>query len=466
MRRTSAGLLVPDDSQRRIVPPHQARGITQVRSLYSRGVAGGGGGASVADPTQLPLAESGANSVLPNSAAIGALQAACAAGGHYTDPIAGLTGVRLTNNGSPGTGSWEPSYAEGGPSCSQPWIGGDGNTYYTVLVRNSSGAEQLIDIRYDLIGVSDARSNMRSITVSGEIGIAFSLDPATPRIAHILNSGSKRIDRYNTATNAVANIGNWPWNVAAAGTSLEWLHGQLNDVWFAVFINSNTSVVAFKPSTGQEIVMTAAEAGVSLNEFRLDREDPVVYGDTGADNTARPVWELDTDTVYDARDFDETPRIMNFEHGGVVRGGIVSMAAEQGGGSDRGMFFFRSDTQTLSNFITTPAGSHGSSTDGYESGHWCMNLPTSNRAEQWVIVDSFNGDTSGAKIRRNAIAWSKLSDGQVRLICGSGCRVTSELAYDTYPQPFTSPDGKLLFFTSEMNGSGRWDAFMVKLPTT
>lgn len=41
MRRTSAGLLVPDGERPRA--PH-ARGVIQTRSLYSRGVAGGGGG--------------------------------------------------------------------------------------------------------------------------------------------------------------------------------------------------------------------------------------------------------------------------------------------------------------------------------------------------------------------------------------------------------------------------------------
>lgn len=424
-----------------------------------------GGGILVADPAQLPLAASGAGSVLPNTATVAGLQSPLAAGGSYTDPYTGVTVHRLTSNTSPAAGSFEPSYAEGGPSCSQPWVGGDGKTYYTILVR-TGGTEYLIDIRYDLIGVSDPRSNMRTVTLRGEIGIAFSLDPATPRIAYILNTADKRLDRYDTATNAIANTGFFPWLVAAAGSATDWLFTQLNDTWLVAFLNVGTTVIAWKPSTGVEISLAPArQLGTTANEPRLDREDPIVYVDNGLDNVARPVWRLETDTVIDARDYDLTPRIVNWEHGGALRGGVVGLATEQGVGTEKGAFHFRSDTTppTTNNFITTAAGFHAASTDGYESGHWCMNLRSTDRAAQWFIVDSFLGDTAGAKIRQNMIAWANTGNGEVRLVAASG---SSALVYDAYPQPFTSPDGKLLFWTSDMNNSGRFDAFMAKMPVS
>jgi Tol biopolymer transport system component len=54
---------------------------------------------------------------------------------------------------------------------------------------------------------------------------------------------------------------------------------------------------------------------------------------------------------------------------------------------------------------------------------------------------------------------------QVRLLC---CGDNSGVGYDTGGQmhPTLSPDGKLLMWTSNMAGSGGFQIFVVKVPTT
>lgn len=431
------------------------------------------GGESVADPTQLPLALTGGSSVLPDIATVGSTQAALADGAHYSDPYTDVTVVRLTDNSSPAAGSWEPSYSEGGPSCSLPWVGGDGHTYYTVAVQGSNG-DYLMDIDYDVLVAEsgDPRSNIRTATYDDEIGIAFSLDPSQPRICYLVDSDNKRINRYDTATDSLANTGNFPWNIAASGEVVGWLHTQLDDTWLACLLSTDSvavNIAAWKPSTDTEIALSVAESGANeIDELRLDREDPTVYVVGGGHGGPRRIWHLETDTVTEATDL-ATP-LLHFEHAGPVRGGIVMhcAATQDQDETASGGVIYRSDLDETINFITDPDGTHVPTGDFYTEGHWCVNLTTESRDTQWVTAHLFAQDSVGSKIRRGMMAWVKVTTtpsefGEVRLIA---CHGSTGDSYDEYPQCFTSPDGKLLFWTSNMNNVGRFDAFMAKMPTT
>ena len=134
------------------------------------------------------------------------------------DPNTGVTVLKLTSSSVPAAnGGMSHGYSEGGPNISQPWTGTDGQTYYTAKLDG-----WLVDVRYGTL----TTSNWRRQNSNGEIGFAFSLNPATPRIAYVVSG--KRVDRYNTATNQVENTGGWPWVITAAGDYADWLqtHGD------------------------------------------------------------------------------------------------------------------------------------------------------------------------------------------------------------------------------------------------
>jgi hypothetical protein len=174
-----------------------------------------------------------------------------AAGQTYVDPNTGVTVLKLTSSSVPAANSgMSHGYSEGGPNISQPWTGTDGQTYYTAKLDG-----WLVDVRYGTL----TTSNWRRQNSNGEIGFAFSLNPATPRIAYVVSG--KRVDRYNTATNQVENTGGWPWVITAAGDYADWLQTQVNDTWLTLMLNSNHTVVSFRPSDGLQRVTTEAASG-------------------------------------------------------------------------------------------------------------------------------------------------------------------------------------------------------------
>src|SRR5882762_5763537 len=215
---------------------------------------------SLADPTLLPRATG-------QHPAAGTYGRTLAAGQTYVDPTTGTTVLKLTDATVPtaNTGMYH-GYAEGGPNISQPWVGTDGQTYYTAKV-----SDWLVDIRYSTF----TPLNWRPISYRGEIGFAFSMNPATPRIAYVVNG--KQVNRYNTATNAIENTGHWPWIIAAAGDSPDWLQTQMNDTWLVGMLQTNHTIIAFRPSDGFERSVTEAAAAATIDEPHLDREFPYLY---------------------------------------------------------------------------------------------------------------------------------------------------------------------------------------------
>lgn len=384
---------------------------------------------SVADPTQLPRA-TGQRPVA------GSYGRSLTAGRTYVDPNSGTTVLKLTDDSTPATnGGMYHGYSEGGPNISQPWTGADNETYYTVKV-----AGWLVDLRYiDLTPL-----NWRRVNYWGEIGFAFSLDPVTPRIAYRVNE--KRVDRYNTATNAVANTGRWPWNIAALGIYPQWLQTQLNDRWLVVMLQSSTTIVGFRPSDGFERSASPVQAGVLIDEPHLDREFPVVYisGDSPVKNK---IFNLETGAFIVPRD----PADINQDsHQAPLRGKTVA----QGHWRANAIV----ETDHLGNVRAavspTPTDVNG---DYHFAGQWVFDNPN-----QYFIVDQWAANGNNA-IYRGMIGFVSLA-GDVRLLAAHDATGTG---YDTggQPHPTLAPDGKLVMWTSNMSGSNRYDTFIARVPT-
>ena len=220
---------------------------------------------SLVDPTLLPRATA-------QRPLAGTYGRSLAAGQTYTDPITGVLVLKLTSASVPNAnGGVYHGYSEGGPVISQPWVGTDGNTYYTAYLSNG----WLVDIRYDTF----ASSNWRTVPIDGEINFAFSLNPATPRIGYFVDDGNdKTIHRYNTATNRIEDTGIFPYTTSAAGGSLSWLQVNLNDGWLVGMLNSNATVIGVRISDGLERIIPAGTNDV--DEPHIDREFPIVYVST------------------------------------------------------------------------------------------------------------------------------------------------------------------------------------------
>ena len=147
------------------------------------------------------------------------------------------------------------------------------------------------------------------------------------------------------------------------------------------------------------------------------------------------------------------------DHSGTVGGALVGAAFWQGGG---GAYYYQPDLNQTTWFITSDANFHSASNDWYNVGHWCVDQPSDQVPEQWFVADRFLGDDSGAKIRRGMIAFVRLN-GEVRLLAAHGSAATS---YNSYPQTHLAIDGRLVMWTSDMNGSGQYQVFVARVPVS
>jgi hypothetical protein len=94
--------------------------------------------------------------------------------------------------------------------------------------------------------------------------------------------------------------------------------------------------------------------------------------------------------------------------------------------------------------------------DFHMAAQWVFNNPN-----QYFVVDQWK-DTHNYAIYKGMIGFVSLA-GDVRLLAAHDATGTS---YDTggQPHPTMAPDGKLVMWTSNMNGSGRFDVFVARAP--
>ena len=359
-----------------------------------------------------------------------------AAGQTYTDPLTGVLVLKLTSSSVPNAnGGVYHGYSEGGPFLSQPGVGTDGNTYYTAYL--ASG--WLVDIRYDTF----ASSNWRTVPANGEINFAFSLNPATPRIGYYIDDGNnKTIHRYNTATNSNADTGIFPYTTSATGSSLSWLQVNLNDGWLVGMLNSNSTIVGVRISDGLERIIPRGTNDV--DEPHIDREFPIVYISTN--NQQNIVVNLETGAVVPETD----PQGVDVaDHEAPLRGKVVAVQWTVNG------IISTSRTGNVT-VAVTPSPTDWSG-DWHMAGQWVWNNPS-----EYFLLDQWANNGNYA-IRQGMIGLVSIA-GDVRILVAHDGTGTG---YDTGGQvhPTFAPDGKLVMWTSNMSGSGRYDVFVARVPT-
>jgi hypothetical protein len=363
------------------------------------------------------------------------------AGQTYVDPLTNVLVLKLTDPSMPtGNAGIYHGYSEGGPSISQPWVGSDGNIYYTIHIANA----WFVDVRYDTF----QPSNWRSAPSHGEISFAFSMNPATPRIGYVVSDfTNKRVDRYNTATNQVENTGHWPWIASAPGEFLGWLQVNRNDEWIAGFINSNQTTVAFRPSDGLERAVTTESAGQVTNEPHLDREFPILYLARGRDQPiTQKIFNLETATFLDPPD----PDSINADgHTAPLRGRAVAV-------SWPGRGIVETSMNGVVRMAVSNPGPVDPNGDSHLAAQWVFNNPN-----DYFVIDQWFRDEPHP-IRQGMIGLVSATTGDKRLIAAHDA--VGE-GYDTggQPHPTISPDGRLIMWTSNMNGSPRFDVFVARV---
>jgi hypothetical protein len=386
----------------------------------------------IVDPTLLPAA-TGQRPVA------GTYGRSLAAGQTYLDPHTNVRVLKLTSASVPdNNGGQYHGYSEGGPIISQPWVGTDGHTYYTAFIAGG----WLVDIRYDTF----VSSNWRRVPIDGEINWAFSLNPATPRIAYYVDDGNDRtIHRYNTATNQNENSGIFPYTPRAAGSGLTWLQVNLNDQWLVGMFNGNATVIAVRLSDGLErSYPTSFHGGIDTDEPHIDREFPVVYISTNDEQNV--VVNLETNTVVQETD----PNFVDAaDHAAPLRGKVVAIQYQVPG-------IVSADRNGTVRIEVTPSPTDWAG-DWHMAGQWVFNNPNN-----YFVIDQWLRD-GNFPIRRGMIGFVSLA-GDMRVIVAHDATGSG---YDTggQPHPTLSPDGKLLMWTSNMNGSARYDIFVARIPT-
>lgn len=397
---------------------------------------------AIADPTQLPVA----NRQTPPAGTYGRT---LTSGQTYIDPVSGMTVLKVTDASTPIANiRAHHDYSEGGPYISQPWVGTDGLTYYTLMVAVEPN-RYLVDMRYDNMTLS----NWRIMDIDGDISFSFSLNPSTPRIAYAeLNSLSGVVQRYNTATNKVENTGNWPWRPGAG--SINWLQNQINDTWF-VAMGNNVTVVAWRPSDN----LQRTYSGIAgLDEPHIDREQPFAYLAVGSVNQVcnlltgaapftgggDPAWSYHPGSLE------------NSAHVSPLRGHLTGIANS----ANQAYWTYNVLTNTARSFATAN-GVIGFPNEWHQAGQWVFNNGDGNEA-QWFAIDPSGSDWSAAAIRSGMIGLVN-TDGisPPRLLAVHNS--TGGTNYQTQPHVTIAPDGKFVMWTSDSK-STHTDVFVVRVP--
>jgi len=400
--------------------------------------------AGVADPTLLPVASGQA----PNFAAYSALNVASQpAGFSYNDPVTGVRIWKVSSSTVPlvnGTGVGH-DYSDGGNEVSLGW-GTNNNTHTIMMLPNGiSGNNYIVDFTRGV-----GFSNYRLLTVQPLRDLCFSFSnlASQPRIAYIL-TGSQLV-RYNTATLQVENTGNFPLAISAFG----WLHHDKNDVWFTGLLADNVTVWAWNSQTNQ--YLTHYESWT--NEGRLERDGRYIALNGGNNGTSVRLWDLSTNTLGPT----QTDPTYWFAHVGNLRGGlwitedanITNPLAEDvysvGGG------------QIVKTQLSYTSGS---GLLAHHSGNWVQSDADlgGNLAKQWYYTSGYYTTGSGW-LWLNAVGLGRADGSDRRLLCHHYDVSLFTTQYYATPWGKPSPDGKVVIFDSDMNGSGRYDLFVAEVP--
>ena len=365
-----------------------------------------------------------------------------AAGDSFNDPVTGVLTTKITSSSAPATDSVTTLYSSMGLAISRAW-GVDSDEYTLVFHSwiNSAGwnaTGYIID--YKLGGTI---SNLRTIP-SGEGRVAFARAVGSEQILYIATGSQLR--RYNTATDAYDDTGDFPYTWATNGNATTWLNMNGDDSR-AVAMNGSTITSL---NLGDGSVITQSPAG--LDEPYMG-SGVVAYLNVGTDRH----WNLATDTLSN---LTNPSGWSTLSHSAALDGFLFHFDVDGGGGQ------WRSTKILDNNTFTTTQTINGYWSDTHSSGHW-WDVPVGTDPHSLMSHDR-------ALTSPNTESWKmslvlvNCNDAGKRLLghhysfYGSGIIGT----YYDETHATIANDGKLVMYTSNMNNTVRHDVFVMELPRT
>jgi len=393
---------------------------------------------SVVDPTLLPVA----SGQLSNTAAYTTLGVASQpAGFSYQDPVTGVRVWKVTSSTTPSANSGAGhDYSDGPNEVSLGW--GAGNNTHTILVGVPQGvAYYLVDFTRGV-----GFSNYRRLPVQPGRDLCFSFSdlPSQPRIAYIITGG--QIVRFNTASMLVENTGFFPLNLGMFG----WLQHDKTDGWFAGLTTDQTVAFAWNSQTNQ--LLTHGETW--LNEPRLERDGRYIAL-TNSNNTMR-LWDLSTNTFGPTQ--NDAINIW-LGHNANLRGQWVTTDVNATAPFDLDRYYPSGGQIAKTRFLTNSAGP-----GVHHSGNWVQSDAElgGDLNRQWSVVSGVDNTAFTATALWKRGIGIVRSDGTDARLLVHHYSVTGSYWGDPFAKP--SPDGKIVIFNSDMNGSGRYDLFVAEVP--
>jgi hypothetical protein len=389
------------------------------------------------DPTLLPVAALQA----PNVSAYTALNVPSrAAGFSYNDPVTGVKIWKVTSSTVPTANSGAGhDYGDGGNQVSRGW--GPNNNTHTILIRGDGMSYYLVDFTR-----GTGFSNYRLLTVQPlrDLCASFSSVASQPRILYILTGA--QLVRYNTATMRTENTGHFPLAVKQFG----WLHQDMHDVWFTGLLDDNQTVWAWNSQTNQ--LLTHNEAWT--NEPRLERNGGYVALTSGSNPSTVRLWDLSKNTLGSVQHVDYFSHLASLRSSWVATNpGLAAPFAQ-----DR--YSVTADSLVRTQILRQSPGSEVNN-----SGNWIQTDAElgGDLNRQWLYVSGVDE----AQLWASSLLWQRAvgverSDGsEQRLLLH---HYTHAPGYWDNPWAHPSPDGKVVIFNSNMNGSGRYDLFIAEVP--
>jgi len=394
---------------------------------------------TVPDPTLLPVASAQA----PNVAAYNALNVpGQPAGFSYNDPTTSVKVWKVTSSTvpAPNTGAGH-DYADGPNQVSLGW--GANNDTHTILIRGDGMAYYLVDFTRGV-----GFSNYRLLTVQPRMDCAatFSSVAGQERILYIMTNS--QLVRYNTATMSVQNTGYFP----LSQTFQTWLQQDKNDVWFVGMVNATTAF-AWNSQTNQYLT----DGETWLNEPRLERDGRYVVLTSGT-GTVR-VWDLSNNTLGPVQS------VSSFFHNADLRGQWVHTNTNFSApfGQVRQVVSGGALSAPPTTILLQSAGA-----GFHQAGNWVQSDADlgGDLTRQWSFISGFNYSNPSWE---SSLLWQEAigvqrSDGSDRRLLLHHYDPQIPLVYFSLPFGMPSPDGKVVIFNSNMNGSGRYDLFVAEVP--
>jgi Bacterial Ig-like domain (group 2) len=396
-------------------------------------------GAGLPDPTLLPEAT-------PAQAPLTALYdllhvAQLAPGDSYLDPTTGVTVYRLTAATFPAaSANWGHDYAEGGDEISLPYR----DSTRAVLV-HGDGGYWLVDFTPGL-GVSNGRPLTGGFAPVHDQAFAFSTNPATPWYAYVSTGSSVRRLDIRTMTEAPGD--GWP---VAGEPEAVWLQQSENDGLF-VWMRGQTgpTVVGYEPATAT--LKTFTDSGI--DEPRIDRAGRYVGLTMARPAEALYLWDWSADSIVWRTSGD--PGIP-FIHVASLRDRWYGVNWNL----PRPYQYVVFDPVTRSD---SALGGPTNSGDEYGNGNWIQHPADLN--DQWALFSHFEGLVPPAGdgwLAPGGMVFVT-ANGQRRLLGHPYTTISEAASYALASFVRLSSDGRYAMFTSDMNGAGRTDVFLVRVP--